>query len=391
LDLIRNVKLASQYSVALCSIDFADSISTPKTETTSNKNINSSQDFNENGELIDETSDSHQGIFSNFLGDDPHVSPVILVEEDTINSVLLNKSAGENWDVYVAKFNLYVGGFPGINITSYFDGASRYPQSDIKISNELLYIPIPLEMAEILGFKNKTVFRKGVHRSSDQLDEEKYKMLQPGQLQVKIISIKQTAIPVVFPVKQADQSVEHTESVLDNVVSTMSNSGFEISMPVVDSVLSVEFEEGSKPYRFQLPATVSSLLGLNDGFVFTQNKEILVTSVIHEKDEPPKITVAEKKREELLSHTLGNQILVHCDIVNPSFYGSSCANLLRTIPRKTYNSLHHFDFFPLQFHKLNCKELSHIQLRLTDTNFVEIPDQPYPTTVVLLFVKTRLY
>jgi len=178
--------------------------------------------------------------------------------------------------------------------------------------------------------------------------------------------------------------VEFIEATLENVVNAMTNLNYEISMPIIDNILSVEFEEGSsKQFRFRLPGELNQLLNLDKNYTFTESTEISLFPTVEENSETQKPEQIIRERQDIL----GNQVLVHTNIIYPVYYGSSCVNILRTVIREPYKEVHHLEFSPLQFHKLNCKELQDIQLRLTDTSLKPLPDKHYPTTAVLLFVK----
>jgi len=125
--------------------------------------------------------------------------------------------------------------------------------------------------------------------------------------------------------------VEFIEATLENFVNEMTNLNNEISMPIIDHILSVEFDEGSsKQFRFRLPVELNQLSNWNNYYMFLESTEISFFPTVEENSETQKPEQIIRERQNILR----NQVLVHTNIIYPVYYGSRCVNILRAVIRE---------------------------------------------------------
>jgi hypothetical protein len=170
----------------------------------------------------------------------------------------------------------------------------------------------------------------------------------------------------------------------NSIVTTMDKNGYNVKMAVSpDDYLTETPIFNPYQFSFRLPAVINKALGLSESFIFTGTAKILLDSKKQEETTTIK-PKSERKREQLLKSTTSCQIIVETSIVEESNFGPYAQKILKLFERlEGKRTVHHNDFHPTEYRKINVTELKQIRVTLKDTNFNKIIENIYPTTVTL--------
>jgi hypothetical protein len=392
----NSIPLDGTYFCGLLSIDFADDFTLRRVQAhpkypdipPSQRNpvlvppkTTNEPTTTEGSVFFGDKSDSHS-----FYGEDNKV----LVKTESVNQISLKKEEGESWTNFLSKVKLTLNRLQFVELNTLYDKKSEYPTAVITIKDpnkEEYFLHISSELAVCLGFSERT-FYEGRYEAPNKVSEEGYLLLNEGKVTCNLNRWINKFVELNEPSSDpTGDKIKFIEEVIEDVVLSHSEQGILISMPIsLDGVISVEIEDLKPRHKFKLPKVLNKVLGLDEDYFFEKNVEIYLDEREQFKPKPP--TQVELDRNKIISNALPNQILVLSDIIESSNYGPFFRPILRCFTRERGIRIPHSrEFYPVQFHRVICKELKEIKITLTDPSFLPLREILYPTSVVLKFVK----
>jgi hypothetical protein len=110
-------------------------------------------------------------------------------------------------------------------------------------------------------------------------------------------------------------TVKFLEEVVEDIVLSLNDNGFAVSMPISpDGVLTVEFDDIKPPIKFKLPKELNKILGLDEDDFFEKNVEIYLDE--REKPRVPHPSEVELERKKIINAKISNQLFILCEIIN---------------------------------------------------------------------------
>jgi hypothetical protein len=235
-------------------------------------------------------------------------------------------------------------------------------------------------LSYVLGIGSQIDFLEGETISSPEQAKESRRsdsLINEEDLPITLVKITTKPIEILEP-----ESFE-VDVLIEAIVTTMDKNGYYVDMAVSpDDYLTVTPIFNPYQFSFRLPAVINKALGFSESFVFTGPEQILLDSKKQEETTTIK-PKSEKKRDQLKSAT-SCQIIVETSIVEESNFGPYAQKILKLFRRSEgKRTVHHIDFYPIEYRKINVTELNLITVTLKDTNFNTITETVYPTTVTL--------
>jgi hypothetical protein len=398
----KPITLSEPYLCALCSIDYGDDFSFNRIQAHPKYPDGPSPEGKwvlvpkKSPETV-QTTTTEAGIFfgtdtdeSLFFGTDN----TITIQKESINEISLTKLPDEHWANFLTKVKTVLNRLNLVTIATNYDGKDEYPSIVLSVQDpkkEEYFLKISSELATFLGF-TREVFHPGRYEAPNKVSEEGYLLISDGKVECYLNRWITSSIPIENPKASITNKVQLVEEVIEECVLSMNEKGYNLSMSVsLDGILSIEFDsEQTTKFKFRFPKKFNKLLGLDEDFFIESNLEIILDERTLYPNPPP--TEVELSRKKILSTPIGNQIVVQSDVIEGSIYGPNVRKILRIFDRERGIRIpHRREFVPLQFHRVLSKELTSIQITLSDTNFIPIREVLYPTTVVLLFVKQKVF
>jgi len=382
------IKLEGTYYVALCSISFADKykqkplkeLSTPGTAKESTaKQIRAKPTIRPST-----TTESTWSVF-----DKPQ--PKIRLIETTVNSLDVLKEENDTPLSYVSGLGLRFNVKDLLEINQDFQSGSDLPVITFDVKDQSVTLRLDSNLSNFLGFGGKIDLPYGTNTADTIVQKDLFDSV-PAETSSELIVQKESSLDFEEPEYDPEDPGDYQDQVCENAVLTLKRAKISVSMRVnKQGVLVVRFAKGTIA-RYMLPETVNERFGLDPDYQFHSDIDIPLPEKAGEGIKANVRDLAELEREKILKDTLVNQVLVSTNITEAIRFGSSFRPIIRTIPRG-FNSpgpYQHHEFHPLQFHKVIHKELTNISIGLSDSKFSFLPEALYPTSVLLLFVKTRL-
>jgi hypothetical protein len=316
------------------------------------------------------------------------------VKIESINQISLKKEDEEDWTNFLSKFKVTLNRQPIVKVKTEYDGKSLYPTVVLTVDdpkNEEYFLKISEELSTFLGFENQTIFYAGKYEAPNKVSEEGYLSINPGKVTCFLNRWITRSVSLSEPKTDPSEKAKFLEEVVQDIVLSLNDNGFGVSMPISpDGVLTVELEDIKPPIKFKLPKELNKILGLDEDYFFDKNVEIYLDE--REKPRVPHPSEVELEREKIINAKISNQLFILCEIIDSSSYGPTVRPILRNFVRERGIRISHFrEFLPVQYHKVTIKELKEIRICLTDANFIPIREVLYPTTIVLKFVRHKYF
>jgi hypothetical protein len=236
-------------------------------------------------------------------------------------------------------------------------------------------LELPYEIARTFGFIN-TRFQPGRHISETFRDKMFYQSLPADKRFVfKVSYWTKSALLISEPLSYS------MESFISNLAESFRAAKHKIGFLKSKDNTTLTIKNFNTNTRFQLPNVVSKILGIDENFVFQQEKTVLIlpTSLISaspESIEP--ITV--------VNWADSNEIYIHSDIIESQRIGSSVLPVMRIIePLNMPNTRALVEFKTVHYLPPSRLDMHNIQLSLKTKFGSAIPATDYPTIAVLHF------
>jgi hypothetical protein len=248
---------------------------------------------------------------------------------------------------------------------------------------EALELQLNPKVAKVLGFGEKINFDGGTtYRSSERANRELFNelIIDEEDLSVSLIRRDERLIELSEPEETG------IDSLIDDVVTQLGKSGFHVDMALdPNNYLIVRPNYTLYEFTFRLPRAINRAIGVPDDFVFFNDQDIYIEQSPTESS-TTEIPKSEKKRSEILKSVNSGQLVLECSILEESNFSPYARKVLRTFKRtEGIRKVHHFEFNPVEYRKVNTDLLHEIRLSISNPQFQIIPETLYPTTVTLHF------
>jgi len=395
----KNISLNGEYKVAVVSIDYCDDFTLRRIPAHPNyPDLTVPIIKPKTTRPPSSTSTTEATLDKGWLGDEPDFfeeDNKITVQKLKKNEFVARKQLNEHWANFLSALKTKLNAQPSITMKTNYDGKDEFPTVTISIDdpeNQNIFLTLPHEVSEFLGFQNKINLYAGENVASEKVSAEKYNNIAVSSFKIYFGSWVTRTFELQKHVK-GPEKIEFIEEVFHSIQELLISNGFEISMPVSpEGILSVIFsEEEIGTYKFKLPRRLNRVLNLTDNYYFESDVEIVLTPSVPSITPTP-ITVETIEISKIEKNTVANTLFILSDIVEGSIYGPYVRPILTSFLRdRGIRIPHRVEFSSLHFQKVICSHLKEIRIILTNSKFSPITPSLYPTTVTLLFVQTKPY